>query len=145
MPLHHPSYIEKSNENWACVENLLKQASRFPNVIASRMYYSLFQLVKCEMVSNNEDPSLPEYMKMSDGATTGVHVFSNRYINEYLIRKTTDKQLGRKWKKLLHLRIQADYYLAPVSPQEVRESYEVWREIRTAWLACLKENRRISS
>ena len=145
MPSFHPSYIEKSNENWACVENLLKQASRFPNVIASRMYYSMFQLVKYEMVSNNEDPALPEYMKMSDDATTGVHVFTNRYINEYLVSKTQDKQLGRKWKKLLHLRIQADYYPAPVTPQEVQESYEVWREIRTVWLECLKENRRISS
>ena len=145
MPSFHSSYIEKSNENWACVENLLKQASRFPNVIASRMYYSMFQLVKCEMVSNNEDLSLPKYMKMSDDATTGVHYLAKQYIKEYLINHTPDKQLGRKWDKLLHLRVKADYSPLDVTLQEIRESYEIWREIRTVWLECLKENRRISS
>ena len=87
MPSFHPSYIEKSNENWACVENLLKQASRFPNVIASRMYYSMFQLVKCEMVTNNEDPSLPRDMKMTENASTGVHKLVRDYINSYLVKK----------------------------------------------------------
>ena len=145
MPSFLPSYIEKSNENWACVENLLKQASRFPNVIASRMYYSMFQLVKCEMVSNNEDPSLPRDMKMTDDASTRVHSLVNQYINQYLIQQTRDYQLGRKWSKLFSLRIYADYGLDSLTPQEVRESYEEWHETRAAWLECLKENRRISS
>ncbi len=145
MPSFHPSYIEKSNENWASVENLLKQASRFPNVIASRMYYSMFQLIKCEMVTNNEDPSLPRDMKMTDDATTGVHYLAKQYIKEYLINNTLDRQLGKKWDELLRLRVKADYSPLHVTLQEVRESYEVWREIRTVWLECLKENRRISS
>ena len=144
MPSFHPSYIEKSNENWACVENLLKQASRFPNVIASRMYYSMFQLVKCEMVTNNEDPSLPRDMKMTENASTGVHKLVRDYINSYLVKKTKDYTLGRKWNELYSLSLKADYTPGSVTLQEVWKSFNAWHNTRINWISDLESKGGIS-
>jgi hypothetical protein len=129
MPSFHPSYIEKSNENWACVENLLKQASRFPNVIASRMYYSMFQLVKNFMLYNHENNiDCNKLMKMTDDKITGAHSMVLKCIS-YM-----QPSLAYEFRELWDLRVRADYEKANVTREDIDEAYLAWNERRKQWI-----------
>lgn len=141
----HQSYIDKSEENWRCATDLYEKNCTYPDVIASRMYYSMFLLIKGEMVANNENSSMPDYMKMADDASTGVHDLARQYINNYLVQSTNDLRLGRNWSRLVSLRVKADYKRQPVENAEIQNIYETWQGIRERWMANITQKRRISA
>lgn len=129
MPVFHPSYIEKSDENWESVERLLKQASLFPNVIASRMYYSLFLLIKSFMLYNHENNiDCNELMKMTDCSTTGAHNMVLKCV------RYMQPTIGYELRELWDLRVRADYERAAVTREEIDEAYLTWNERRKQWI-----------
>ena len=138
MPSFHSSYIDKSNENWSCVENLLKQASSFPNVIASRMYYSVFQLIKSFMLYNYENNiDCPDVMKMTEDSTTGAHRMVIKCIS-YM-----QPSIGYELKELWDLRVRADYEMAVVTKEDINDAYLTWSERRRLWIQNFITIRRI--
>ncbi|MGI6356274.1 MAG: HEPN domain-containing protein [Lentisphaerae bacterium] len=122
----------KSDENWECVEILGLRPNNHFNAATSRMYYSIFLLVKSEMVRNNANPALPAVAKMTMDATTGVHKFVADYL-DYL-----DPKLGRCYKKLVSLRVKADYDPAPITQEEFEKAYAAWSERRKEFVSNLE-------
>lgn len=80
MPINN-DLIAKSDENWQCVDLLIRSQLESHNAAASRMYYSVFLLVKSAMARNYEDPDMPQVAKMSMDAATGVHRLAIQYLD----------------------------------------------------------------
>lgn len=112
--------IAKSDENWECVELLKGRLTNKHNAAASRMYYSVFLLVKSAMVRNNENPDLPPVAKISMDAATGVHSLARQYLDNL------DPDLGRRYRKFISLREQADYDPSVVNKKQFDEAYSFW-------------------
>jgi len=124
--------IAKSDENWECV-TLLRQKKPFClNAAMSRMYYSIFLLVKSSMVLNNENPDLPDVAKMSLDGATGVHHLALKYM------RWIKPKLGQDYQLLIRKREQADYHPLPVTQKEFEEAYTVWSGRRKDFVQHLK-------
>ncbi|NLF83860.1 MAG: HEPN domain-containing protein [Candidatus Gastranaerophilales bacterium] len=131
-------YIKaKSDENWKCAKILGQEPNKHFNAATSRMYYSIFLLVKSVMVRNNENPALPDVTKMTMDASTGVHQLAADYLN-YI-----DYGLGRCYQKLISLREKADYDPAPITQKEFEEAFAIWLEKRNEFVSNLKNYRRL--
>lgn len=118
--------LAKSNENWMWVEVMRadRSLSRY-NTVVSRIYYSVFQLVKCVMVHNLEEHhDLPESHKMAMDAATGVHFLAQQYLTDL------DWKLGNNYKDLVGFREQADYKKVPISKAAYDEIINYWVEKR---------------
>jgi hypothetical protein len=119
----------KADENWECVGLLKTYLPRRFNVAASRLYYSIFLIVKSRMVANAKDASKPEASKMSAGAATNSH----RLVSQYI--KTFDDSVYDLFRDLHDLRNEADYEPRPVCREDFEEAYEFWSKWRTRFLS----------
>ncbi len=133
----HQSYIEKSNENWKCVEQMMEAKQCFANVIASRMYYSIFLLVKCSMVYNMENNIGCDVMKIKEGGATGNH----RLVQDFII--FLNPSYKSKIKDLWDLRVRADYERGKVDCDELIDAYQSWCPLRKTWLNNLIESKKL--
>ena len=118
--------LAKSEENWKWVEVIRadRNLSRY-NTVVSRIYYSVFQLVKCVMVHNFEEhQDLPASHKMAMDAATRVHLLAQQYLT------ALDWELGNNYKDLIGFREQADYKKVPVSKDDYDEIIDYWVEKR---------------
>jgi len=96
-------YIKaKSDENWECAKILGQEPNKHFNAATSRMYYSIFLLVKVVMLLNSENPALPAVTKMTKVDKDRVH----KRAADYLI--SINCELGRCYQKLISLRVKAD-------------------------------------
>ena len=134
----HQSYIEKSNENWNCVEKLMPNKTDFANVIASRMYYSIFLLVKCSMVYNMENNvDCDEKMKMSEDGSHRCHPLVRDCVS--YIKPAYRNEIKDLW----DLRVRADYERGKVDCDELIDAYQSWRDLRKTWLNNLIQSKKL--
>jgi len=119
--------IAKSNENWECVNLLMRYKPNRYNAAVSRLYYSIFLLIKCSMANNVENQDLPDIAKMSLAAATGVHFLALKYM------RWLDPKLGAKYQVLIRLREQADYDPLPVTQAEFENACKFWSAIRASF------------
>ena len=107
----------------------MSDKNRFADVIASRMYYSMFLLVKCSMVYNQENNvDCDAMMKMSPDASTQEHKLAKKCIS-YL-----NHDIGMEFSDLYDLRITADYDIAHVDNTELEDAYNCWKQRHQDWV-----------
>jgi len=63
--------IAKSNENWECVNLLMRYKPNRFSAAVSRLYYSIFLLVKCSMARNVENAEFENACKFWSALRSG--------------------------------------------------------------------------
>ena len=119
----------KSERNWHCVELLKEHQPKHFDVATSRLYYSVFLLIKSNMVENNKDESKPGVAKMTADATTGSHKLVLKYFKD--LNNDNDKPL----RDLQDLRNMADYEPRPVTREAFERNFKIWTEWRNKFLS----------
>jgi hypothetical protein len=130
--------IAKSEENWECMVMLKSSKPFHVNAAMSRMYYSIFLLVKSSMVINCDNPDLPDVTKMSMDDATGVHRLAKKYL-DWINRKW-----GIEYQVLVRMREQADYDPLSVTAREFEEAHGIWANRRADFVRNLKNIRRLT-
>lgn len=129
MPVSR-NLIDRADENWRSYETLKETKL---NAAASRLYYSIFQLVYAEMLNNGSKNTCEDHEKLGPD-DRGVHTKAVEYL------WTRDVNIQRKFKELYALRVKADYLETPVSKDELKSCYNYWHSCRGTMISNLNSN-----
>ena len=110
----------KSERNWRCVELLREYQPKDFDVAASRLYYSIFLLLKSDMVKKS---------KMSATSATKPHKLALEHYKE--LNNGNEKPL----RDLQDLRNTADYEPKLVTREAFEHNLKIWTKWRNDFLS----------
>lgn len=119
----------KSDKNWQCVELLRGHQPGHFDVATSRLYYSIFLLLKSNMVENQKNENKSDVATMAATAATGSHKLVLQYY------ECLNDGNGKPLRELQDLRNIADYEPKPVTKEAFERNWAFWTKWRKDFLS----------